>query len=229
VKKIVIFGPGDIGELAHFYFRHDSEYEVAAFCADASRIESSTFLGLPVVPFEDIVDTYPPDGYGMFVALAYGRLNRVRAEKYEQARTKGYKLVSYVCSRSVTWPGLSVGDNCFIFENQTIQPFVRIGNNVIMWSGNHIGHHSTIGDHCFITSHVVISGHVEVGPYSFLGVNATVSDGVRLAPSTVVGAGATIVKDTVENGLYVGPRGELRSRDAAGSRYFTHTKYSERK
>jgi hypothetical protein len=30
MKKIVIFGTGDIGELAHFYFTHDSDYDIAA-------------------------------------------------------------------------------------------------------------------------------------------------------------------------------------------------------
>ena len=55
------------------------------------------------------------------------------------------------------------GDNCFILEDNTVQPFVRIGSNVTLWSGNHIGHDSTIGDHCFISSHVVVSGHVDIG------------------------------------------------------------------
>ena len=51
-----------------------------------------------------------------------------------------------------------MGDNCFIFEDNTVQPFVTLGNNLVLWSGNHIGHHSTLRDHCFISSHVVISG-----------------------------------------------------------------------
>lgn len=229
MKKVIIFGPGDIGQLAYFYLRHDSDYDVAAFCADGAFIQSRTFLELPVVPFEDVQDAYPPDNYDMFVALSYSKLNTIRSQKYVEAKAKGYTLISYVCSRSVTWPDLAIGDNCFIFENQTIQPFVKIGNNVTIWSGNHIGHHSTIGAHCFITSHVVISGHVEIGPYCFLGVNATIRDGIRLASHTVIGAGATIVKDTIENGLYTGVSAQLKSANAADVEYFTHTKYSERK
>ena len=50
------------------------------------------------------------------------------------------------------------GDNCFILEDNTVQPFVTIGNNVTLWSGNHIGHDSVIEDDCFISSHVVVSG-----------------------------------------------------------------------
>jgi sugar O-acyltransferase (sialic acid O-acetyltransferase NeuD family) len=164
----------------------------------------------------------------MFVALSYSKLNQVRTQKYYAAKEKGYKLISYVCSRSVTWSDINVGDNCFIFENQTIQPYAKIGNNVTMWSGNHIGHHSTIGDHCFLTSHVVVSGHVTIGHSSFLGVNSTIRDGIRLAPYSVIGAGATIVKDTVEGGVYTGISANLRGDDGRTINYFTNTKYSGR-
>jgi sugar O-acyltransferase (sialic acid O-acetyltransferase NeuD family) len=228
MKKVVIFGTGDIGHLAHYYMIHDSLFQVIAFCADAAFITSKNFLGLPLVPFEEILNIYPPDDFDMFVALSYSKLNSVRTEKYNMAKEKGYKLASYVCSRSVIWPDLEIGDNCFIFENQTIQPFVKIGNNVTMWSGNHIGHSSIIGDHSFLTSHVVVSGHVEVGHSSFLGVNSTLRDGVKLAPYSVIGAGATIVKNTVEGGVYTGIPARLREKDGRMIKYFMHTKYEDR-
>ena len=224
-KNVVIFGTGDIGELAHFYFTHDSPCKIIAFTADEEFIKETSFLGLPVVPFATIEKAYPPDKFDMFVALSYRNVNKVRAEKYYAAKEKGYELVSYVCSRSVYWDDLNVGDNCFIFENQTIQPFVRIGNNVTMWSGNHIGHGSVIGDHCFITSHVVISGHVTVAPYCFLGVNATIRDGITIASECVIGAGATIMKNTVEKGVYIGRPAELYATDSSGIKYFTDTTY----
>lgn len=229
MKKVVIFGTGDIGKLAHFYFTHDSPYEIAAFTANEEFIKEKESLGLPLVPFETIEKSYPPDKFDMFVALSYRNVNKVRAEKYYDAKSKGYKLVSYVCSRSVYWDDLQVGDNCFIFENQTIQPFVKIGNNVTMWSGNHVGHGSVIGDHCFITSHVVISGHVTIGPYCFLGVNATLRDGITIARECIIGAGATIMKDTAEKGVYIGKAAELYSEDSSKTKYFTKTEYSERK
>jgi len=228
MSRVVIFGTGDIGQLAHFYLGHDSPDEVVAFCADGKYVDSKKYLGLPLVPFEEVVDRYPPDDFRMFVALSYSKLNQVRAQKYAEAKDKGYELISYVSTRSVIWDGIEIGDNAFIFENQTIQPFGKIGNNVTLWSGNHIGHHSTIGDHCFLTSHVVVSGHVTIGPYCFLGVNSTLRDGITLAPRTVVGAGTTIVKNTVEGGVYMGPKAELKSTDSSGLKYFTQTRYEDR-
>lgn len=220
MKPVIVFGTGDIGQLAHYYLTHDSPHTVAAFSADGELIDSNEFCGLPVLAFETILDSNSPDEFDMFIALSYSELNAIRAQKYTEAKAKGYDLISYVSTRSVVWDNVEIGDNCFIFENQTIQPFVRIGNNVTLWSGNHIGHHSTIGDHCFITSHVVVSGHCTVEDFSFLGVNSTLRDGITIAARTVVGAGATVVNDTVEEGVYLGTAAQLRNSDAKQLRYF---------
>jgi sugar O-acyltransferase (sialic acid O-acetyltransferase NeuD family) len=203
MARLVIFGASEIAELAHHYFTRDSEHEVVAFTVDQAYRQDDTFLGLPLHDFETIADHYPPTEYQMFVALSYARMNQVRAEKYHHARAKGYTLASYISTRCTWLTDHPAGDNCFILEDNTIQPFVRIGNNVTLWSGNHVGHEAVIEDHCFIASHVVISGHVHIHPYCFIGVNATFHNNLTVAPHTLVGAGAIITKDTVEKGVYV--------------------------
>jgi sugar O-acyltransferase (sialic acid O-acetyltransferase NeuD family) len=209
MAKLIIFGAGDIARLAHYYFRHDTTHEVAAFTVDAKYRHNDAFLDLPIVNFEEVAQRYPPAEYKMFVALSYARLNKSRAEKYYAAKALGYELVSYISSRCSFLTDYPVGDNCFILEDNTIQPFVRIGNNVTLWSGNHIGHDSVIDDHCFIASHIVVSGYVHIHSYCFIGVNATLRNSITIAPETVIGAGAVIMKDTVEKGVYLPPRAEL--------------------
>jgi sugar O-acyltransferase (sialic acid O-acetyltransferase NeuD family) len=134
--------------------------------------------------------------------MGFSGVNQARREVYEQCREHGYELISYVNSAATYWGKLELGANCFIFEENVIQPNVRIGNDVILWSGNHIGHDSTIEDHVFIASHAVISGNVTIGESSFVGVNATFRDGIKVAPRCVIGAGALIMRDTVEGGVY---------------------------
>jgi sugar O-acyltransferase (sialic acid O-acetyltransferase NeuD family) len=209
MAKLVIFGAGGIAKLAYYYFTHDSKHEVIAFTVDRQYRKGSSYLGLPLVDFEDVAKLYPPDRHKMFVALSYAKMNKVRAEKYAQAKSLGYLLVSYVSSRCTFLTDEPVGDNCFILEDNTIQPFVRIHNDVTIWSGNHIGHDSTIEDHCFISSHVVVSGNVHIHKYCFLGVNSTLRNSITLAPETLVGAGAVISSDTIEKGVYVPQRASL--------------------
>ena len=171
MNKLVIFGTGEIGELVHYYLKYDSEYEVVAFTADDEYISGDTFNHLPLIPVSELPNKYPPGQYAAHVALSYNKLNQTRAEKYYMMKSLDYTLVSYVNSKSVYWPDLTIGDNCFILENQTIQPTVKIGSNVMIWSGNHLGHKSHIGDHTYISSHVCISGYTIVGRNCFFGVN----------------------------------------------------------
>jgi sugar O-acyltransferase (sialic acid O-acetyltransferase NeuD family) len=207
MAKIVVFGVKDFAQLAYFYLTNDSEHDVAAFTMDSKYIEEREFMGLPVVPFEEIERLYPPEEYMMFVPMSPAKMNTLRAQKYFEAKEKGYSFVTYISSKA-TYYNTPVGENCFIFENNVIQPFTSIGNNVILWSGNHIGHHGRIEDHCFIASHAVISGHVAIKKYSFLGVNCTIRDGVTIAESTFVGAGSLILEDTDETGVYPGIKTE---------------------
>ena len=210
---VVVFGTGLFAECVHFLLTHDSPYRVVAFTVHGDRLEGQPKekFGVPVVPFEQCVKQYPPDKYQMFVAVGYTGLNRIRAKIYGEAKALGYKLITYISSKCTYW-GSEIGDNCFIFEDNTIQPFVKIGNDVVLWSGNHIGHHGTIGDHVFISSHVVVSGQVEIGPYCFLGVNATLRDGIRLGESCLIGAGALIMKSVQDRGLVIAKRTELDPR-----------------
>ena len=209
--KLVIFGVGDIAQLAHFYFSEDSNYEVIAFAVDAAYIKSSTFCGLPIVAFDVVAHTYPPEQHEFFVAVSYSKLNALRKEKYLAAKALGYRLASFISTKATVLSKHQVGENCFIFENNTIQPFVTIGNNVTLWSGNHVGHHSVIKDHCFISSHVVISGGVEIGEQCFIGVNSTLRDHIKVGERCVIGAGSLLLADAEPEGVYIGSATE-RSR-----------------
>ncbi|QAU45909.1 acetyltransferase [Bradyrhizobium guangzhouense] len=207
---IVIFGTGEIAELADFYFTADSGYEPVAFTVDAAFLKQHEFRGRPVVAFEEVTETFPPDRFGAFVAVSYAKINAVRTEKVAAFKAKGYGLVSYLSSSATTFPLFNLRENCFILEDNTIQPFATVGANVTLWSGNHIGHHSVIEDDVFLASHVVVSGGVRVGQGSFVGVNVTIRDHVTIGKKCVLGAGALVLENQPDFSV-VAPRGSERS------------------
>ncbi len=210
MSKVVIFGILDTAELAHFYLTHDSEHEVVGFCVNREYLKETQFKGLPVVAFEDVEQFFPPTEFSFFAPMTGRNMNRNREKIYLEAKTKGYPFVSYVSSKATTF-GNEIGENCFILEDNTIQPFTKIGNNCVFWSGNHIGHHGQIKDHVFFTSHVVLSGHCVVESYSFFGVNATIRDYMTIAEGTLVGMAAAITKSTEAWGVYVGNPAEKKA------------------
>ncbi|WP_295543118.1 acetyltransferase [uncultured Thiohalocapsa sp.] len=201
-KDLVIFGLGDIGQLAHFYFENDSDYKVAGFTVDRDYLQDAEFCGLPVVAFEDVAEWFPSSNYDLFIALSYAKLNELREEKYLAAKALGYHTPSYISSHATVLNEGRIGENCFILEDNTIQPFVTIGNNVVLWSGNHIGHHSTIQDHCFLASHIVVSGGVTIEESCFIGVNVTLRDHITVGRKCLLGAGTILLEDAAPEGLY---------------------------
>lgn len=203
-KKLVIFGDSAFAEVAYEMFTHDTDYEVVAFTVSKEYMAKESLFGLPVVAYEDVATLYPPDSHEMYVALVYNTLNRNRARFYQDAKSKGYTLANYVSSKAFVWHNVEMGDNVFIFEDNTIQPFVKMGSNIVLWSGNHIGHHSVLGDHLFISSHVVVSGFCTVGDYCFMGVNSTVANNVNIGKDCLIGAACLIVKDTGDGKLFKG-------------------------
>ncbi len=210
VTKLVIFGARETAEVIDHYFRTDSDHEVVAFTVDGEHMDTDRFSGRPVIAFEDLAGTHPPEEADVFVAISYGRMNRDRARAFEAVRTAGYATPSFISSKAMVADTARIGENVFVMEGNSVQPFVSIGDDTLLWSANHLGHHSVIGQHCYFASHVVLSGQCEVGDFSFLGVNVTVRDRVRIGAASLIGAGALILSDTAEKSVYAVPESEPR-------------------
>lgn len=203
MEQVIIFGIGEISQIAYLYLSEDNKYQVLGFCMDKEYINENRFLDLPIIAFDDIEKYYSVDNYKMFIPLSYTKVNKFREQKFKEAKEKGYSFISYVHPKATLASNAKIGENCFIFEDNTIQPFVSIEDNCILWSGNHIGHHTIIKANCFIASHVVISGGCQIGENTFIGVNATLRDHIKIGKSNVIGAGALILGDTEDNKVYM--------------------------
>jgi sugar O-acyltransferase (sialic acid O-acetyltransferase NeuD family) len=211
---LVLVGDSLFAEIAHEYFTHDSPYDVVAFAVEREYRKRDELFGLPVVDFESLPARYPPGEHAVYVALVYTQLNRLRARLMEAAKELGYPLASYVSSSAFLWRNVELGEHCFIFEDNTVQPFVKLGKNVVLWSGNHIGHHSTIRDNVFVSSHVVISGSVDIGENSFLGVNSTLVNDISVGRDTWLGPNVTLTRDAPAGSVYRSARSERREQSS---------------
>ena len=201
MKKVVIFGTGELAQRIFFYLK-DSDDQVIAFCANKSKIDKEELLGLPVIAFENIEEKFPPTEFSMFIALAYSEMNKKRAKFFNEAKNKGYELYSFVHPSTKIWDEFEMGENCFILANNVIQPFVKIGNNVLIGSNNLISHNTTIGDNCFITSNVTMGGHITMGKNCFVGLSATINQRIKIGDECIIGAGTIITKDINDKEVY---------------------------
>ncbi len=203
MNKVVVFGTGNQAKLIHYLLTNDSEYEVVAFSVESKYITAPRFLGLPNVPFEEITDKYPPAEYKMFIALGAQDRNELRERMFYSIKKKGYTLISYISSKAQTWPDLVTGENVFILQATSIEPFVEIGNNVVL-IGTKIGQNVKVEDNCFIST-ATIGSDVIIGRNSFIGINALINPYIKIGIKSVIGSGAIITRDADDFSVYSSP------------------------
>jgi sugar O-acyltransferase (sialic acid O-acetyltransferase NeuD family) len=208
-KRVIIFGSQQTAQLAEYYLTEDTDYEVDSFTIHNPKAPHTAFSEKPLLPFADIVKLRPPEEYLMFAPMMASGVNRNRLSIFNTGLALGYSFISYVSTKATVLTE-NIGRNCFILENNTIQPYASIGDNCMVWSGNHIGHHAKINHSCFISSQCVISGNVEIGERSYLGVNCSIVDGSKLEEGVMVGMGAVLTnKKTQAGGFYLGNPAKL--------------------
>jgi sugar O-acyltransferase (sialic acid O-acetyltransferase NeuD family) len=208
MADVILFGLGQIAEIAKAYLDWEGTHRVVAFTVDKQFLQEETKDGLQVVAWEEISELFPPNQVSLFCPISFRGVNKLRKQKFIEGKDKGYNFISFIHPKAYYYD-TPVGSNCFVMEANVIQPFVHIGDNCILWSGNHIGHHSHIRDHTFIASHVVVSGSVDVGERCFIGVNATIRDNVKIGTESVIGAGALISSDLPDFSVVQAPKSEI--------------------
>lgn len=194
MKKLVLFGSGKISDVLADYFQRDSDYEVVAYTCEAAYVTGREHHGRPWVAFEDVERQFSPATHAMHVAVGYHQLNRVRERLLNAARDKGYRLPSFVSTRSWPGPGLACGDNCFVADGVSVEPGARVGENVALWSNVLVGHHAEIADHAWLAGGTAIGGSSKIGARCFLGMNVTVGHEVTVGADCLLGARALVTK-----------------------------------
>lgn len=195
-EEIILFGIAKVADLAQYYLDKYSNYKTVARCVDKKYITENTHNGLPVVDFMDIVKLYPPDKYKIGIPFSYTKLNKIREEKYLQAKKWGYKFISFISPAS-TVETEDIGENVFVFGQCHIQPFTKIGNNCIIWSGTEIGHETIVEDNCFITG-ATIASLCKIENNCFIGHSSAIRDGVTIGKYSVIGMASVILKNVPE-------------------------------
>ena len=115
MRRLIIFGTGEVAHLAWHYFSFDSPYEVVAFTVDRNFIEHHEFCGLPVIPFDEIANRCLASDHAMFIALGC----RVF-----------FRCVQPMSSRALA-PRRGWGE----FVSELVSFATRVGDLAATWSG----------------------------------------------------------------------------------------------
>lgn len=212
-QDVVIFGIGDMAQVAAVYIRAHSDLNIVGYTVDEAYAKSDAFDGLPLVPWEALETTFPPDRVQLFGPLTYQRMNTIRRDRYLEGKSRGYSFASFIHPDCNIYTD-QIGENCLILEGNVIQPFSSIGNNVIIWSGSHVGHHAQVGDHVFISSKVAIGGSAVIGDECHLGGAIGIAHGVTVEPRCAILNGAALTRSLPEGSVIAGEMPPVKGFDS---------------
>ena len=54
MKKLIIFGNGELAELAAFYFKFEQNIDTIGFVIDGKNLKETTFLNKSIIPLEEV-------------------------------------------------------------------------------------------------------------------------------------------------------------------------------
>lgn len=212
-EKVVIFGTNTLSANAFAFYTHEDTYEVIGFTVDEQYIAETTFLGLPVLPYEKLRELLHGVDFNIFVTVGYSDLNRNRAKIIDRVRQDGYRLCSCI-SKTLINTGSKIGDNAFIFPGVILDPFVEVGEGVLISSNVYIAHYCTIGDYCYIGGGTVIAGSTAIGRNTTIGCNSTIGHTIKIGEYCFLGDGTVVCKDTEDYSVYLpvqSPKAPLNS------------------
>jgi UDP-N-acetylglucosamine acyltransferase len=126
---------------------------------------------------------------------------------------------------------LSIGANCTIRENVTINPGTRgggmrtaVGDNCLLMAGVHVAHDCQVGNNVIIANGTGLAGHIEIGDYAIIGGMVGAHQYLRIGQHAFVGAMSCLRKDVMPFSLVSGNPAYMGSINSVGlkRRGFSH-------
>ena len=219
-KEIVLFGAsGHVNAIIEALHTED-KFKVAAII-DKSLSAGEKFKNIEVLGSADMIGSI-----GNRLGIRYGLVaigdNYVRS-KIVQKVTEAEPSFEFI---NCIHPNASIASNTKMGVGNVVMPGAVVnadtilGNHCVLGSNSTFEHDSEMGDYCFLAPSVAIGGNCNIKSYTSVGIGARVVHNVSIGENCIIGAGSTVIKDALDNGVYVGrPAAKLRNREH-GDSYF---------
>jgi acetyltransferase-like isoleucine patch superfamily enzyme len=212
--KLLIYGNGPKAKLLYAYAKRSMD--VCGFTVDDHCIlpGESLFCGLPLVPFSEVEQIFPPDSCEMIVAIGYEQMNGLRQQKIAEAAAKGYPFTSFVHETLIRHEEMLIGDNCIILDHVSIHPGTRIEHGSFIDSNVNIGQNCHIKAMNWISAGVSVGQDTVLGTNCFVGANASIEAGIEVSERTYIAANLALGWNTEPDDVFtsnIGEKSDMKS------------------
>lgn len=200
-KRLLIVGTGMQAEETMYYLGTLGGFEVDAFLLDAQYLKEPTFLGRPVLGFDEARARFTPATHCVFVAIGMTAMP-ARKRWFLAARAAGYELPNHVHPSASVARNVVLGANTIVKDMVVVSPFATLGDDLILCPQVNISHHARLGPHGFYAPGALVSGSASIGECCFVGAGAIIRDRVQVGDGCIIGAGAVVMEDCAPHGVY---------------------------
>jgi acetyltransferase-like isoleucine patch superfamily enzyme len=161
IKKIIIFGIGQIAELVKDLVDENPNLELNAFCADKEFVVEDKFCGYELVSTEEVNKKFSPKDFYFITALSYSNLNK-NGENNIIFELNNVQKGVRIGNNCIFWSGNHIGhhsiikDNCFISSHTVISGNVEVGANSFIGVNSTVRDNIVIGEKCIIGANSLI-------------------------------------------------------------------------
>lgn len=203
VKRIVIYGCGDMGIQTYNILKHDKSYKVAGFLDDNTEKRGALFLGYPVFGDHSALPELHRDQNIEYGIATIGD-NRIRSGKIRLMRKAGLQIATAIHPQAFIDSPESIGEGTVVEMGAFVHPETVIGEGCFVCCGAVVAHNSSVGDYVLLAGGCIFGSRVVIGDYTLVGVGANISPYVTIGKNVLIGTGAAVVKDLPDNVVAAG-------------------------
>lgn len=195
MQDIIIYGAGPLAEM---FLSDVSKYNTVnpvAFTVDRDYLTEEKLCDLPIIPFDEIENKYPPASFQMIVLCTGLSDLSLRKLMYKRAKDKGYTLINYISPGANLESEIKMGDNNIIFSGAEIGLHGEMGSDNIIRQKVYIGHNFLLGSHNILSPGCTIGGFSNIGDSNFLGLSVVSADHRTIGDGCIIGMGSVLTKD----------------------------------
>jgi sugar O-acyltransferase (sialic acid O-acetyltransferase NeuD family) len=201
--KRAIFGIGTVSEAIVEMFSNQIKFDLAV--VDAEFYKHSTWLGIPVLTYEEYVKQIVLGEDQFVVGVGYGNSNLQRKEVFSRLVSAGAIPMNLIHESSFVASTAILESGVLIFPFACVENSVTIKEGTIIWSNSLIGHNSSVGEFCFLAGSVTIGGSVSIENYCVVGIGASIGNNVEIGSKAIIGGGAIVMKHVTKSSVIINP------------------------
>jgi sugar O-acyltransferase (sialic acid O-acetyltransferase NeuD family) len=203
-NNLLIFGIGETAQTVFNYIIESKIFNLMGFVANTKYITDKEINSYPVLPFESIEKYINPIDCSIIIAISYTGLNSVREKIYNETKTKGFNIATFISDKSYVSKTALIKEGVFIYDNVSINHNCIINENTVICSGTVISHSCIIGKNVYISAKCGIGGFTQIGNNNFIGIGGTIIDKIKTTDNVILSAGSVLSTHANNPNIYKG-------------------------